>query len=296
MEFATHQWQKFTGSVPIGAVFGSEGYLVARGWHNDEWIPGKFHVSGKKAYVPWGGKEHEVHKFELLVAASGTTVRWVKALNGQVPAGAVGPVGKDSLYIGRAVCPAPESANTPGKIHPSLGKFYISWGGKEIEYHEYEALVIYGSLHNWVKPSGPIPANAVYACDSYVVIRGWHNKEWIPGKLHVTANKAYVPWGGKEISVHEYEVLVHAAGTTVEWVKASHGSIVEGTVGPIGKDGLYVGRAICPAPESKYTPGKVHPDNGKFYLSWGDKEHEYSVYEVLVIKRGFVVVGGGIRY
>ena len=285
MEFATHHWQKFTGSFPEGTVYGSDSYAVGRGWHNNEWIPGKVSTGEKKTYVPWGGKEVETKEFEVLVAAPGTSVHWVKASNGQVPVGTVGPIGADNLYIARALCPQPENVHTPGKIHPANGKFYLPWGGVEHEYKEYEALVIHPKKHSWVKWQGVVPANAVFASDRYIVIKGWHNNEFIPGKLHTTENKAYVPWGGKETEVTEFDVLTHAPGTHLEWVKASHGHVPEGAIGPIGNDNLFVGRAVCPAPENKYTPGKVHPSEKKFYIPWGGVEHEFHDYEVLVIKR-----------
>jgi len=51
-------------------------------------------------------------------------------------------MGNGNYYIGRAICPHPESKATPGKICPASKKLFISWGGKDIEHHEYEALVI----------------------------------------------------------------------------------------------------------------------------------------------------------
>jgi len=95
-----------------------------------------------KAYVPYDGKEvHVESNIEILVAHKGAIVEWVKEKGGKVPVGAVGPMG-DDCYVGRAVCPHPESKWNPGKIVPKFGKMYICWGGKEIENHDYEALVI----------------------------------------------------------------------------------------------------------------------------------------------------------
>jgi len=140
----THHWKKWDGVIPLGAVHASERYLVARAPYNNEWIPGKFHTTDHKCYIPWGQKEHEVNlDVEILVAAPGTLVEWIPHKNGEIPmSGAIGPMGTDGLYVGKAICPSPESVFTPGKIHPKYGKLFIPWGGKESEHTEYEALRI----------------------------------------------------------------------------------------------------------------------------------------------------------
>jgi len=51
-------------------------------------------------------------------------------------------MGAKGYFVGRAVCPHPENKHTPGKICPGGKKMFICWGGKDIEHHEYDALVI----------------------------------------------------------------------------------------------------------------------------------------------------------
>jgi len=90
--------------------------------------------------------------------------------------------------------------------------------------------------------------------------------------------------GGKEVAVsHKVEVLVAAPGAHIKWITASHGSIPDGAIGPIGNDGLYVGRAKCPHPENQYNPGKIHPGHKCLYMSWGGVEEKYDHYEACVI-------------
>jgi len=195
---ANWHWIKWTGVIPAGAVHASEGYIVSRSHHNNEWIPGKFHVKTHKAYVPFDGKEvEEGLNAELLVAAPGTIVEWIKVGHGQV--GNVGPMGTDGLFVGRVL--TKDGVYESGKIHPFRKKFYVSWDGKEEEHLEYEALVIKGPTVVWQAFTGIIPPNAVHASDTYVVARGHHNNEWIPAKLHSTDHKAYVPFEGKEVLV-----------------------------------------------------------------------------------------------
>ncbi|XP_058123044.1 uncharacterized protein LOC131264795 [Anopheles coustani] len=66
---------------------------------------------------------------------------WVGSGNGQVPSGAVvggrTPSG-ENLYIGRVYH---GDALLPGKIHPSHKRLYVSSGGKEHYYNNYEVLV-----------------------------------------------------------------------------------------------------------------------------------------------------------
>lgn len=284
MEGGAHfHWAKFTGSIPSGTVYASQKYIVARALYNHEWMPGKLHTTEMKTYVPYDGKETEVHEhIEVLVANPGSIVEWVPMEHGQ--AGNVGPYGADGLFVGRAKAPEPENELTPGKIHPANKKFYIPWGGKEEEFTHYEALIIKGPTHHWEKWTGIVPANAVQAGPHYFVARAYFNNEWIPGKLHTTEYKTYIPWGGKETEVtSEIEILVAGLGTKVEWVHAKDGYVPPYTVGPMGTDGLFVGRAKCPEPENVHTPGKIHPGNKKFYLPWGGKEVEHHEYEALVI-------------
>jgi len=56
-------------------------------------------------------------------------------------------MGTDGLFVGRAF--TKDQVFELGKIHPFHKKFYVSWGGKEEEHLEYEALVIKGPTVAW---------------------------------------------------------------------------------------------------------------------------------------------------
>lgn len=144
--------------------------------------------------------------------------------------------------------------------------------------------------HWWLKYEGYVPKNAIYASDAYIVIRGYYNNEWIPGKFHATDFRAYVGYGKKEHEVETFEILVHDDNAIVEWVPLRNGDIPSHPVGPLGNDGYFVGKALAPKPELKHTPGKIHPLTNLFYLSWGGKEYEHSEYEALSIKPKVVFV------
>jgi len=217
---------------------------------------------------------------EILVAAPGTTVEWVPASHGNH--GNVGPMSAEGFFVGRAF--TPDKKFESGKIHPSGKKCIIPWGGKEQDHAEYETLWIREPTHRWVAWTGMIPGNAVHASDSYVVVRGFHDNDWVPGKLHTTEHKCYIPWEGKELPITgNIELLVHAPNAKVEWVFEKNGQVPQGAVGPMGK-GYFVGRATCPHPESKPTPGKICPSMKKMWICWGGKDIEHHDYEALVIK------------
>lgn len=278
-------WERFTGRIPSNAVHASENYIVIRAYHANDWMTGKYSPKEGKAYICYDSKEIELRSnFEVLVAAPNATVEWVPASHGQIPHGAIGPLGKDQVFVGRAICPKPENVYTPGKIHPSHMSLYIPFDGKEITCPNYEACVIRFSMTRWEKFYGTIPHNAVFASREYAVIRALHGNNWIPGKLSIREMKAYIAYDSTEVEVKSgIEILLHAPGTEARWITISDGKIPSGAVGPLGADGVYIGRGVCPKPESVYTPGKIHPSHGCFYMPFDGKELTFKVYEALVI-------------
>ncbi|XP_061704752.1 uncharacterized protein LOC133516049 [Cydia pomonella] len=112
------------------------------------------------------------------------------------------------------------------------------------------------------------------------VIRAHHSGELVPGKLAIKHRSAYIPHGGKEVPVHNFEVLC-VPEHMVHWVTASHGSVPPDAIiagNTHNAEPLY----ICRVKHLKsITPGKVHPSHGCAYISFGGSEHSYKHYEVL---------------
>jgi len=133
------------GAVPEGGLIGGSDagndVYVVRSEHNGATIPGKLLPSHSVAYVPWGGEEHSKADYEVLVTPL-EGVSWVANSGGNVPEKAI-PGGisleDEVLYIGRV---EHEGALTVGKVHPSHGVLYISYGGAEISFPDYEILVL----------------------------------------------------------------------------------------------------------------------------------------------------------
>ncbi|CAO1428345.1 unnamed protein product [Diamesa hyperborea] len=124
---------------------------------------------------------------------------------------------RSPLYVGRAM---EGCATIPAKVIPCKQACYVSFNGNEILKHNFEYLV--GSGFQWVASSnGQIPSGAVVAGNDqsgevhYVVCgetlyigRGQHCGSLTVGKIHPSHGCLYIPFGGSEIAIKNYEVLV----------------------------------------------------------------------------------------
>ncbi|XP_044268897.1 uncharacterized protein LOC123014086 [Tribolium madens] len=111
------------------------------------------------------------------------------------------------------------------------------------------------------------------------VARANFNGGLIPGKLLASHGTAYVPWGGQENGVAEYEVLCDFPGN---WVACSGANIPPNAVtAGQSEDGepLYVGRVVH---DGSLTVGKVQPSHGVVYIAYGGTELGFQDYEILV--------------
>ncbi|XP_026759335.2 C3 and PZP-like alpha-2-macroglobulin domain-containing protein 8 isoform X2 [Galleria mellonella] len=131
------------GQVPPEAVLGGqdsngEPLYVARAQHEGAILPGKLVASHGCAYVPWGGQEHGKPTYQVLV---GGPNNWVPTNGSNVPPGAF-PGGQtedgETLFIGRV---RHEGSVTTGKVQQSHGVCYISFGGQELGFPDYEILM-----------------------------------------------------------------------------------------------------------------------------------------------------------
>jgi hypothetical protein len=145
----------------------------------------------------------------LLFASGAQAHRWVQAVNGQVPSGAVG-TGIErgaNLYVCRVTH---DGSKHPGKLIVNDG-CHIGYGGGELNLKSYEVLV--GSV-NWVASSKgqAVPAGAViggverginlYVCRSTMPAGSVHG-----GKLMGT-DTCNVGYGGQEYPQTSFEVAV----------------------------------------------------------------------------------------
>ncbi|XP_030755376.1 uncharacterized protein LOC115881830 [Sitophilus oryzae] len=135
----------------------------------------------------------------------------------------------------------------------------------------------------WVASSGGAVPPSGFAGgedngESVYVVRANYNGALIPGKLVPSHGQAYVPWGGAENPVQEYEVLCDFPG---QWLANSGGNIPANAVpGGQSEDGepLYIGRTVH---DGCLTIGKIQPSHGVLYIPYGGQELSFSDYEIL---------------
>lgn len=136
----------------------------------------------------------------------------------------------------------------------------------------------------WVAHQGELPSNAVIGgvetLRSLAVCRANHRGAMHSGK--VVANACNIGWGGKELILEDYEILINKGVVELDWLKTD-GALPDHAI-QAGKERggpIYVGRAHY---EGGTHPGKVFKVGGNYIcnISWGGKELTLNTFEVLV--------------
>jgi hypothetical protein len=199
--------------------------------------------------------------------------------------------GTDVDGYGLRVCRAEYQGGVhPGKTRADRSVCYVGWGGREIPLSTYQTL-----RTDWTWAwSGAVPDSAVeFGCEQpgwlggcgamLYPCRAYFGGGLHPGKIRPGFDGCYIPYGGSEIHVASYEVLL---GTVpVEAVAVTPGAPLpaEAVVGGYDIDGtpLYP----CSAPfQGGIHPGKTRADWGTCDVSWGGGEHWIASFNVLVPK------------
>lgn len=112
------------------------------------------------------------------------------------------------IYLGRTNY---QGDDLPAKVIPEKSAAYVAWGGREILVDSVH--VLRRVEYSWIRSShGRVPAGAVpfgTTSDGETLYAGRANHEgsMTPGKIHCSHGCLYIPFGGKEVAVHDYEVL-----------------------------------------------------------------------------------------
>ncbi len=101
---------------------------------------------------------------------------------------------------------------TVGKYIPGTRSAYVPWGGKE---NRVTAIELYVGTGVWqpMNAGDPLPAGAVAGGNEadgslLYIIRAPHDKAVVPGKYSAGTGKGYIPFGGREIELKSWEILV----------------------------------------------------------------------------------------
>lgn len=113
------------------------------------------------------------------------------------------------IYVGRA---SHEGDLIPCKVLPSKRVAYIAHNGVEVPKHSFEILV--GRDVQWTRErNGRVPVGAYVGGrtstgETLYIGRGDHNRSQTVGKVHPSHGCLYIAYGGKEVALKDYEVLV----------------------------------------------------------------------------------------
>ncbi|CAH8442303.1 unnamed protein product [Schistosoma rodhaini] len=137
---------------------------------------------------------------------------WVPDRNGNVPHNAISVT--NGIYVVRC---QHDRQWIPGKAANGHDTAYYPYGGEEKNTKEYEVLCDTSFSghqgYEWVQAScGNVPKNAIIGGmsgnDPLYIAKSKINGETCVGKVHHGHECAYLPCGGQEHSVKDYEVLV----------------------------------------------------------------------------------------
>lgn len=201
------RWRPTNGGVPDRAVLGGHApagdLYICRAHYRDGTHPGK--LLDRKCLIGWGGREVAVSPYEVLTLQGG---QWKNNSGGGIPSGAVsgGSVSGGEMYVCRGDY---QDGLHPGKLWH--GRCLIGWGGKEVALDNYQVLVRPGGAMRWARGSrgrhsGFCVTGGQAGGRTQCVCRAHYHDGMHVGKTH--QGKCLIGWGGKEVVLDRYEVLV----------------------------------------------------------------------------------------
>jgi Protein of unknown function (DUF3421). len=138
-------------------------------------------------------------------------IEWVRTGGGSIPPNAI-IAGHEANGAELFACTAPFNGGYhPGMVRPGFNGCHLSYGG--VEHTVWDNAVAVGT-GGWTMASfGEVPYGAVPAGEEaggalIFACRAWHNNGLYPGKLRHEFRGCNIAYGGAEITVSHYEVLV----------------------------------------------------------------------------------------
>jgi hypothetical protein len=181
--------------------------LLAGGFLSDlrDGITGKVYTNATNTQTP------DLPRQQVLLENA-----WMPATAGNVPPGAFvagteAPPKGGNTYICRAQF---HDGLHPGKLRPDFKGCNIGWGGVEYSVQNYQVLI--GKDFKWVlASSGKIADDAVHGGEEHppgkeelFICRANYKNGVHPGKIRPAFRGCAIGFGGKELTISQYEILV----------------------------------------------------------------------------------------
>jgi hypothetical protein len=207
------------GEVPQNAIQGGsestgEPLYYCHAQYNGTWQPGKIRPGFAGCNVPYGGLEHVVSRYQVLVDLNPSMpYNKVSAQNGVLPADAV-KAGVDSDGENLYLCSASINGGThPGKLKPSLGACLIPFGGTETAITTYSVLVArWAATSPFGSAVANFPAGHETSGEQTSACRVLANGGTLPGKYRPSTAHCHVNINGSEIQYSDFALLTNPVG------------------------------------------------------------------------------------
>ena len=196
------------GAVKCGRTADGEFLYAGRAHWEGSLTVGKVHPSHGCLYIPYGEEEVKLTEYEVLVQPD----KWIDATADSLPEFAL-EGGRDAdgdlIYVGRVFR---DGDMLPAKVVPNKSGAYVCWGGEEQKVEHFQVLA--GAGFEWTScASGTVAPGAVLAGstsdgESLYVGRAEHEGSLSIGKVHPSHGCLYLPFGGAELKMDCYEMLV----------------------------------------------------------------------------------------
>ena len=201
------------GALQVGHEADGTPLYAARAYYQGSLQVGKVRPAFGGALIPFGGSEVKVRDYEVLTEQPFARL-WAPAQGNDVPSNAM-QAGREAdgspLYVAKAHY---NGSVQIGKVRRGFGGALIPYGGQEVRVEEYKVLTRLAQECDWVKAyNGRVPAGAVeggHEADGKVlyIARARYMGGVQPGKVRGGFGGAHITYGGKEVEVSDYEVLV----------------------------------------------------------------------------------------
>jgi len=195
-------------AVKVGRAADGDYLYAGRGLYEGSVTLGKIHPSHGCLYIPYGAEEVRLTEYEVLIQPD----KWIDATANTMPEGVLEggrDADGDTIYVGRVFF---EGDLLPAKIIPNKGGAYVCINGEEHKLESFQVLAGAGFMWSHCSDGnvvpGAIPAGNTNDGETLYIGRAEYNGSVSVGKVHPSHGCLYLPFGGEEVKIESYEILV----------------------------------------------------------------------------------------